>query len=276
MKYTSCRHPSLDTDLSGVRLRLEPDGTVTIFSSDVNHGQGHATFFSQIVADILGMGIEKIMLAQADTLISPFGLGTFCSRAAAVSGTACKMAAEKLLAKILQLAAHVLDVDVEILESANDRVFVRGMPDSGLYLENLAAFAVYRTHQIPVGFDSTLECTASYDTPTEREAPDGSGNLSVTYSGGAHAVHLRVCEETGRIEILEYVMAHDSGTVINPMIVDGQHRGGLLMGLGMALGEDCIYDKEGCFTNTSFADYQAPQAPDVPEMNRISKSRPLR
>ena len=267
MKYTSCRHPSFDTDLSAVRLRLETDGTVTIFSSDVTHGQGHATFLSQIVSDVLGVGFEKIMLAAPDTANAPFGLGTYASRAAAVLGTACRTAAERLREKIVAIAAHVLEADPQDLETGNDRVYVRGMSDSGLYLENLASFSVYRTHQLPPGFEPTLESTATYDTPTDREGSDGSGNFSVTYAGSSHAAHVRVCEETGRITILDYVMVHDTGTVINPLIVEGQHHGGFLMGIGMAMGEDYVYDSEGHLLNATFAEYQAPQAADMPELN---------
>ena len=269
MKYTSCRHPSFDTDLSAIRLRLETDGTVTIFSSDVTHGQGHATFLAQIVSDVLGVGFEKITLAPADTANAPFGLGTYASRAAAVLGTACRTASERLREKVVAIAAHVLEADPQDLETGSDRVYVRGLADSGLYLENLASFAAYRTHQLPPGFEPTMEATATYDTPTDREAQDGSGNFSVTYAGAAHAAHVKICPETGRIEILDYVMAHDTGTVINPLIVEGQHQGGFLMGLGMALGEDYVYDEAGHMLNATFAEYQAPQAADMPELTKM-------
>ncbi len=267
MKYTSCRHPSFDTDLSAIRLRLETDGTVTIFSSDVTHGQGHATFLAQIVSDVLGVGFEKIFLAPADTANAPFGLGTYASRAAALLGTACRMAAERLREKVVAIAAHVLEADPQDLECGGDKVFVRGLADSGLYLENLATYAAYRTHQLPPGFEPTLETTATYDTPTDREGPDGSGNPRVTYAGGCPVAHIRVCPETGRLTILSYVMVHDTGTVINPLIVEGQHQGGFLMGVGMAMGEDYVYDKDGRMLNATFAEYQAPLAADMPELD---------
>ena len=269
MKYTSCRHPSFDTDLSAVRLRLETDGTVTIFSSDVTHGQGHATFLAQIVSDVLGVGFEKITLAPADTANAPFGLGTYASRAAAVLGTACRTAAERLREKIVAIAAHVLEADPQDLETGGDKVYVRGLSDSGLYLENLAGFSAYRTHQLPPNFEPTLEAVATYDTPTDREGPDGSGNFSVTYAGAAHAAHVRVCPDTGRLTILSYVMAHDTGVVINPLIVEGQHHGGFLMGLGMATGEDYVYDEQGHMLNATFAEYQAPLAADMPELDQL-------
>jgi carbon-monoxide dehydrogenase large subunit len=269
MKYTSCRHPSFDTDLSAVRLRLETDGTVTIFSSDVSHGQSHATFLAQIVSDILGVGFDKVNLAQPDSATSPFGLGTFASRAAAVLGTACRQAAERLREKVVTIAAHVLEANPEDLDASNDRIHIKGLPETGLYLENLAAYAAYRTHQLPPGFEPTLESVATYDTPTEREAPDGSGNLSVTYSSAAHAAHVRVDPDTGRITVVEYAMAHDTGVVINPLVVEGQHQGGFLMGIGMALGEDYVYDEEGHLLTASFKDYQAPYATELPELTKL-------
>lgn len=271
MKYTSCRHPSLDTDLSAVRLRLETDGTVTVFSSDVSHGQGHATFLAQIVSDVLGVGFEKITLAQPDSATAPFGLGTFASRGAAVLGTACRQAAERLREKVVAIAAHVLEANPEDLDTGNDKVHVRGLPGTGLYLENLVGYAAYRTHQLPPGFEPTLESVATYDTPTEREAPDGSGNLSVTYSTAAHAAHVRVDPQTGRIAVVDYAMVHDTGTVINPLIVEGQHQGGFLMGIGMALGEDYVYDAHGRLQSASFKDYPAPYATEVPELTKMAE-----
>jgi carbon-monoxide dehydrogenase large subunit len=269
MKYTSCRHPSFDTDLSAVRLRLETDGTVTIYSSDVTHGQSHATMLAQIVADGLGVGFEKITLAQPDSVTSPFGLGTYASRGAAVLGTACRLATERLRERVLTIAAHVLEANLEDLEIGNDRVYIKGLPDTGLYLEILASIAAYRTHQLPPGFEPTLEAVATYDTPTEREGADGSGNLSVTYSAAAHAAHVRVDPETGLVRVVDYAMAHDTGVVINPIVVKGQHQGGFLMGLGMVLGEDYLYDEDGHLTNAGFKDYLAPTATDMPELTKI-------
>ena len=269
MKYTSCRHPSFDTDLSAVRLRLETDGTVTIYSSDVTHGQSHATMLAQIVADGLGVGFEKITLAPPDSVTSPFGLGTYASRGAAVLGTACRLATDRLREKVLTIAAHVLEADPGDLETGNDRVYIKGLPDTGLYLEILAGIAAYRTHQLPPGFEPTLEAVATYDTPTEREASDGSGNLSVTYSAAAHAASVRVDPETGLVRVVDYAMAHDTGVVINPLVVEGQHQGGFIMGLGMVLGEDYLYDENGHLLNAGFKDYLAPTATDVPELTKI-------
>jgi carbon-monoxide dehydrogenase large subunit len=114
-----------------------------------------------------------------------------------------------------------------------------------------------------------MEAIATYDTPTEREGADGSGNLSVTYSAAAHAARVRVDPETGLVRVVDYAMAHDSGVVINPLVVEGQHQGGFLMGLGMVLGEDYTYDPDGHLTNASFRDYLAPTATDMPELTKM-------
>jgi carbon-monoxide dehydrogenase large subunit len=163
----------------------------------------------------------------------------------------------------------VLDEDIATLEAAGDRVFPHGHPEAGLWIENIAHYAAYRTHQLPPGFEPTLETVSTYDTPTEREAPDGTGNLSVTYAGTAHAAHVRIDPGTGRLTILDYAIASDSGVVINPLIVEGQHQGGFLMGLGMAIGEDYVYDEQGHLLNGSFKDYMAPLATDVPELTKL-------
>ena len=136
------------------------------------------------------------------------------------------MATERLRERVLTIAAHVLEASPDDLEIGNDRVYVKGLPDTGLYLEILAGIAAYRTHQLPPGFEPTLEAVATYDTPTEREGADGSGNLSVTYSSAAHAAHVRVDPETGLVRVVDYAMAHDTGVVINPIVVEGQHQAG--------------------------------------------------
>ena len=273
MKYTSCRHPSFDTDLSAVRLRLETDGTVTIYSSDVSHGQSHATMLAQIVADGLGVGFEKITLAQPDSVTSPFGLGTYASRGAAVLGTACRLATERLREKVLTIAAHVLEASSTTSRSATTASTSRACRTAGSTWRSSPAIAAYRTHQLPQGFEPTLEAIATYDTPTEREGADGSGNLSVTYSAAAHAALVRVDPDTGLVRVVDYAMAHDTGVVINPLVVEGQHQGGFLMGLGMVLGEDYLYDDEG---PTHQRDLQGPTSPrrppTYPSSRRCSRS----
>jgi carbon-monoxide dehydrogenase large subunit len=270
LKHTSCRHPSVDTDLSSVRMKIETDGTVTLYSSDVPHGQGHQTMISQIVGDILGIGFDKIMVKSSDTETTLFGLGTWGSRGAAILGAAVQAASEEIREKMLTLAAHLLEASPDDLEVGNDRVAVRGAPERGLAVAELAGVAGYATHALPEGFSpGSLESTATYDSPTDLLTGDSYGNISVTYSGGAHTCKVHVDVETGSWKIVDYVMVHDSGVVVNPLIVDGQHQGGFLHGYGMAFGEGLAYDDEGHMLNASFSNYYAPYAPDMPDLSKL-------
>jgi carbon-monoxide dehydrogenase large subunit len=270
LKHTSCRHPCVDTDLSSVRLKVETDGTVTVHSSDVPHGQGHETMLSQIVGDILAVPFDKIQIHSSDTETSLFGLGTWGSRSAAVLGAACQKAAEEVREKMVMIAAHLLEASPDDLEVANDRVHVAGSPDRGMGIPELAGVAAFATHALPPDVSpGSLQATATYDTPTDILTEDSYGNITVTYSGAAHTARVEVDTETGFWRILDYVMVHDSGNVVNPLIVDGQHQGGFLHGFGMAWGEGVTYDDEGHMQNASFATYLAPYAPDLPDLTNL-------
>jgi len=270
LKHTSCRHPSIDTDLSSVRMKIETDGTVSVYSSDVPHGQGHQTMISQIVSDILGVDFDRIEVHSSDTETSVFGLGTWGSRGAAILGGAVQRSAEQVREKMLKVASHLLEVSPEDLEVGGDRVSVRGVPDRGLAVAEIAGVTGYATHSLPPDVSpGSLEATATYDSPTDLLTENSYGNISVTYSGGAHAAKVKVDLDTGVWKITDYVMVHDSGVVVNPLIVDGQHQGGFLHGFGMAFGEGIVYDDDGRVANPSFATYYAPYAPDVPDISRL-------
>jgi carbon-monoxide dehydrogenase large subunit len=270
LKHTSARHPSIDTDLSAVRMQIEQDGTVTVYSSDVPHGQGHETMLSQIVGDILGVDYDQIQVRSSDTETSLFGLGTWGSRGAAILGTAAQRAAEQVREKMLRVAAHLLEISPEDLEVGGGRVYVRGAPSRSLAISQLAGVAAHTTHSLPPDAEpGALEATSTYDSPTDLLTKDGHGNITITYSGAAHAAKVQVDIETGVWKIIDYVMVHDTGTVVNPLIVEGQHQGGFLHGYGMAFGEGIVYDDDGRVVNPSFATYYAPYAPDVPDLTRL-------
>ena len=270
LKHTSCRHPSVDTDLSSVRMKIETDGGVTLYSSDVPHGQGHETMISQIVGDILGVDFDKIKVRSSDTETTLFGLGTWGSRGAAILGAAVQRASEEVREKMLKVAAHLLEASPEDLEVGNDRVAVRGAPEKGLSIAELAGVTGYATHSLPPDVSpGSLEATATYDSPTDLLTDTSYGNISLTYSGGCHTCRIHVDTETGVWKIVDYVMVHDSGVVVNPLIVDGQHQGGFLHGYGMAFGEGVVYDDEGKMLNASFSNYYAPYAPDLPDLSKL-------
>lgn len=270
LKHTSCRHPAIDTDMSSVRIRVESDGTVLVYSSDVPHGQGHATMLSQIVADSLGVSYDRISVHSGDTESSLFGLGTWGSRAAAVLGAAAQRSAELVREKLLGLAAHLMECRQEDLDIHDDQIAVRGDPGASISVAEVALCAAYTTHRLPPGFEpGSIEASATYDTPTEIMTADGTGNITATYSGVANVVRVRVDPDTGVWKILDYWIAADSGTVVNPLIVAGQHHGAVQHGLGWLLGESLVYDDHGHLLTPNFASYQAPYATELPDLSHV-------
>ncbi|MGD9762390.1 MAG: xanthine dehydrogenase family protein molybdopterin-binding subunit [Candidatus Binatia bacterium] len=269
MKHTAGRHPCVDTDLSAARLKLETDGTISVYSGDVPHGQGHQTMLSQIVGDAVGVSYDRIEVISADTETSLFSLGTYGSRAAAVLGAAVQRAAEILCERILRLAGHLLEVSPSDLEIRDDTVFVRGVPGKSITVAEVAGVPAFATHKLPPDVPpGSIEAVYTYDTPTQILTANSFGNIAPTYSGAAHAARVRVDPGTGRWTILDYAMAHDSGSVVNPLIVGGQHHGAFLHGFGMAFGEGVVYDQQGHMLNASFASYLAPYAPDLPDLSK--------
>lgn len=270
LKHTSCRHPAIDTDMESARMRVETDGTVTVYTSNTPHGQGHSTMLSQIVADSVGVSFDRVRIVASDTDSSVFGLGTWGARTAAVLGAAVERAGLLVRGKVLQIAAHMLECSPDDLEIAADVISVRGTSVK-LDLVEVAATAAYHTHALPEGASAgSIEATATYDTPTEMMTEDGTGNITVTYSGTAHVARVRVEPQTGVWKIIDYVMAADSGTVVNPLIVEGQHQGAFLHGFGWLMGEGLNYDAKGNLLNPSFATYLAPYATEVPDLSKVT------
>lgn len=268
-KHSSARHPSADTDLSSMRIRIETDGTVTAFSSDVPHGQGHETMLAQIIADSLGVKFTDIRLLSSDTDRSNYGLGTWGARSAVVLGAAAQMASERVLEKLKELAGHFLEASSDDIEVSEGNAYVRGTPSRSMAVAELAVMSSLVTHSLPPGFEpGSLEAVATYDTPTTLFNEQG-GNITITYSSGVHAAYVRVHPDTGRVEILDYAMVHDSGVVINPMIVEGQYHGGFLHGYGIVFGEDLVYDEDGKMLNASFENYYIPYASDMPDLGNM-------
>ena len=269
LKYSSARHPSIDTDLSTVRIEVGLDGRVLVRSGDVPHGQGHETMLAQIVADELGANYDDIDVVSADTDATPFSLGTFGSRSAVILGSAAKQASTVLRERMCTVAAHLLEVSPDDLAIDNGIIHVKGVPQAALPFAAIAGTSLFMTNSLPPGVPpGPLEAQSTYDPPTEREQPNGGGNWSVTYSGSAHAARVKVDPDTGEYWVLDYVMAHDSGTVINPLIVEGQHQGGFVHGYEMVFGADLKVDRDGRVLNDSFASYPVPTAHDVPNLSR--------
>jgi aerobic carbon-monoxide dehydrogenase large subunit len=231
--------------------RMLPDGNVLLFVGVQNHGQGHETTLAQIAAHELGINPEQISVRYGDTAIGPYGFGTFASRSIVFAGGAVAKAARALAAKIQRIGAHLLQAEIASTRIADG--MVHG-PSGKVGLAEIAFAANARPDQLPTGMDPLLEATATYE-------PADSGGV---FAYGTHAVVVAVDPDSGVTELLDYVVAEDCGTMINPMIVDGQVQGGIAQGIGTALYEEIPYDEAGQPLATTFADYMVPCAPEIP------------
>ena len=238
----------------GARVTVEPGGRVRLATGVGTQGQGHFTSFAQIVAEVLGVDVADVHVITGDTREFAWGTGTFASRGAVVAGSACHAAATRVREKILQLASHELEASEADLVLAGGKVHARGDPSGGITLGALALKANPLRGAVRPGTEPGLEATAYF-------GPDRGSTAS-----GVHAMLVEVDPETAQVEIKRYVVVHDCGRVINPMIVDGQIHGGVAHGIGNAFYEQLVYDEEGQLLNASFMDYLLPTATDVPHV----------
>ncbi|HMB91285.1 MAG TPA: molybdopterin cofactor-binding domain-containing protein, partial [Rhodothermales bacterium] len=249
----------------GARVTVEPTGTVSVATGVGTQGQGHFTVFAQVVADLLGVDVTKVRVVTGDTNTFHWGTGTFASRGAVVAGNACHAAAQAVRTKILKLAGEKLEVAEEDLVLENGRVFVRGVPQRGIDLGDLATQANPLRGAVKPGTEPGLEAT-SYFGP-ERGAT----------ANGVHAMIVEVDPKTMLVDIQRYVVVHDCGKVINPLILEGQIHGGVAQGIGNVFYEQLVYDDQAQLLNASFMDYLIPTATDVPHMetDHIETPSPL-
>ena len=230
-------------------IRVNPTGSVTVFTGSHSHGQGHETTFAQVVSDKLGVPFDDVEVVHGDTGRVEFGLGTYGSRSLAVGGSALISAADKIIAKGARIAAHMMQAEPD------DVAFEAGAFISGnqrLTLQEVA-FAAYVPADYPPDLEPGLSEKAFYD-------PE-----NFTYPAGAHIAEVEVDAATGVVQLVNFVAVDDFGHIINPMIVDGQVHGGLAQGAGQALLEHGIYDADGQLTTGSYMDYCMPRAADVPD-----------
>jgi carbon-monoxide dehydrogenase large subunit len=232
-------------------VRMLPTGKVEVVTGSSAHGQGHETAWSQIVADKLGIPFEDIRVLHGDTQVSPKGMDTYGSRSLTVGGIAVNGACEKVITKAKRISAHLLEASEDDIEFAHGRLYVRGDPDSGHSIQEIA-LAAFTAHALPDGVEPSLDSDATYD-------PD-----NFSFPHGTHLCATEVDTETGQVTIRSYVAVDDVGKVVNPLIVDGQVHGGLAQGIAQALYEEAIYDEEGQLTTTTMADYLLPSAADLP------------
>ena len=249
----------------GARVTVEPSGQVRVATGVGTQGQGHFTSFAQLVADPLGVRVEDVHVVSGDTRAFPWGTGTFASRGIVVAGSACHEAAVLVRQKALKLAAEIFEAAPDDLELMDGEVRVRGAPQHALGLGELAVRANPLRGAVLPGTTPGLEATAYF-------GPSRGATAS-----GVHAMIVEVDPDTAMLEILKYVVVHDCGRVVNPMIVDGQIHGGVAHGIGNAFYEELVYDEGGQLLNASLMDYLLPTATDVPEMvvHHIETPSPL-
>lgn len=235
-------------------VRMEADGTATVLTGVCPHGQGLETTLAQLAADHLGLSVEEVRVVFGDTAVAPYSsTGTIASRSMAVGGGAVVRAAGRLRRKVLEIGAHLLEAPVEDVEIAAGAVRVRGAPGRSVSLRTVADRA-WLGWDLPEGMAPGLE---------ERDLHDPS---DISYSYATHAVAVAVDPETGQIEVERYVVVHDCGVMVNPMIVEGQIHGGVAQGLGGALLEEVVYDAAGQPLTTTYMDYLIPTSAEVPDM----------
>ncbi|MCC7326904.1 MAG: xanthine dehydrogenase family protein molybdopterin-binding subunit [Burkholderiales bacterium] len=244
------------------QVRVNPTGSVTVFTGSHSHGQGHETTFAQVVAGRLGIDIGNVEVIHGDTGRIPFGMGTYGSRSLAVGGTAIVKALDKVIAKGKKIAAHLLEAAEADIEFADGKFTVAGTDRSKAFAE--ISLAAYVPHNYPLGtLEPGLEETAFYD-PT-----------NFTYPAGSHICEVEIDPETGVVEVVAFTACDDFGNVINPMIVEGQVHGGVAQGIGQALLERCVYDAEtGQLLTGSYMDYAMPRADDLPSFKVGTKVTP--
>ncbi len=231
--------------------RMNSDGSVHLAVGTQAFGQGHDTTFAQIAAHELGIDPSAIQLRYGDTTTTPMGFGSFGSRSIVFGGGAVARASRQLADKIKRIGAHLLQADPASVRIANGAVHAEA---GSVPIAEVARAANVRQEMLPPGMDPLLETTATY------EPRDSAG----VFSYGTHAAVVAVDPETGVVEILDYAIAEDCGTVINPMIVDAQVQGGIAQGIGTALYEEIPFNEDGQPLATTFADYHVPGAIEVP------------
>jgi len=231
--------------------RMLPDGSVIIHVGTQNYGQGHETTFAQIAAHELSISPALISIRYGDTATSPFGFGSFGSRSIVFGGGAVARACRMLIEKIQKIGAHLLQTDVS--ETQIKSGAVHG-PAGSVGFTEIAYAANVRQEHLPAGMEPLLDMTGTYE-------PSETGGV---FAYGTHAVVVAVEPDTGVVEILDYAVSEDCGTMINPMVVDGQVQGGIAQGIGTALYEEIPYDEQGQPLATTFGDYMVPCAPEIP------------
>ncbi len=232
------------------QVRVQPTGTVSVYTGSHSHGQGHETTFAQVVADRLGIDLDDVEIVHGDSEAVAFGMGTYGSRSLAVGGSAIMKSLDKVIEKGAKIAAHKLEASEDDLEFKEGKYTVKGTDKSVAFGD--IALTAYVPHDYPEGLEPGMDFSSFYDP------------ANFTYPFGAHIAIVEIEKETGQVKLKRFIAVDDVGNVVNPMIVDGQIHGGLAQGIGQALLEGAVYDENGQLINGSYMDYTMPRADDFP------------
>ena len=256
------------TAFDSCTVRVNPDGTTVVSVGVCTSGQGLESMLITLTAEALGVRRDQVSVVMGDTDRTPYGLGSWGSRSTNVASGALRIASDLLLDKATLIAAHLLEASPEDIEAYGGSFTVKGSPGPSVSWKQVATAANIRTLDLPEGVDPGLEATATYDPPGIEHVPDEFGrvNAAATYTNASHAAIVSVDTGTGQVRVLEYIVAHDCGTVINPQIVRGQVVGGIAQGIGGALLEKLHYDEWANPLSTSFLDYHLPTTAEIPNM----------
>ena len=240
----------------GVTVKLDLAGRVLVATGAISSGQGHETSFAQVAADALGVPMDWVTVIGGDTAAVPFGVGTFASRSAVTAGSSIVDACREVRTKLARAAAALLEAAPEDVEIEDGRAFVKGSPASAVELARIVQASI-PTFARPGVVSPDFEASAYHHVPT------------VTFASAVHVATVEVDVATGRVTLLRYVVAHDCGRVINPVIVEGQVHGGVAQGVGGALFEEMVYDETGQLLTGSLMDYAVPKADDLPPIETV-------
>lgn len=237
----------------GASVRVTPAGMVIVSTGASGQGQGHRTAFAQIAADALGVEPKDVIVESSDTSKFPLGISTIASRVAVTAGSSVELAAQNVRAKAITFASDKLEVGEQDLELENGAVRVKGVPEMKVSLSEIArTLAGNAGMSLPDGMEPDLAATAYFNS------------TALTFAYGANACEVEIDPDTGDVRVVRYVVVHDCGKLINPLIVDGQIRGGVVHGIGNALYERMVYDEAGQPLTTTYADYFLPLASEMP------------
>ena len=269
----------------GAHVQVLVSGKVTAATGIPSQGQAHATVWAQVVADELGVDVKDVEVTSGDTRRFAWGVGTFASRGAVTAGNAMHVAAHMVATKAKQIAAEHLEANPDDLELVDGRVRVKGSPDRGIPLGAVAVLS----NPVRYAFGGGTEAATQFAAKARPGPPlqdgeqpglEATGYYSPpgsTWASGCHAAYVRVDPKTFRLEILKYVVVHDCGRVINPLVLQGQIEGGVAQGIGGAFYERLAYDADGQLRNASFMEFLMPYATEIPpiEIDHIETPSPL-